>query len=99
MQITFDSIINHPEMYEINPPVPETTPEGDPFDNSGEPEPEEISPIEDLPVEEAKDKLDEDSIVETADTKEPSDTPSGFSLKTFRFTLFSNATFEIGTAN
>jgi hypothetical protein len=49
-------------------------------------------------VEEAKDKLDEDSIVETAETKDPTDTPSGFSLKTFRFTLFSNATFEVGTS-
>lgn len=98
--ITVDlkDILDDPSKYEINPPVIETTPEGDPFDSSGEPEPEEVSPIEDLPVEDAKDKLDEDSIVETAETKEPSNTPPGFSLKTFRFNLFSNATFEVGTS-
>ena len=98
--ITIDlkDILDNPSKYEINPPVVETTPEGDPFDSSEEPELEEISIIEDLPVEDAKDKLDEDSIIETAETKEPSDTPPGFSLKTFRFTLFSNATFEVGTA-
>ena len=96
--INLKDILDNPDKYEINPPIPETTPEGDPFEDTNEPEPEEISPIEDLPVEEAKDKLDEDSIVETTESETPSDIPQGFSLKTFRFTLYSNATFEVGTA-
>ena len=71
------------------------------FEEVQEPSPDEISLLEDLSVEEAKDKLDEDNGVITESDSQKDDKPSSeeFSLNGFRFYLFSNSTFELGTAN
>ena len=59
---------------------------------------DEISPLEDLSVEEAQDKLIDDNGVITEKESQPAPTTGKFDLQGFRYTLYSNSSFELGTA-